>query len=71
MGDVLDITAHNTDTNTDLPPVTNDGTWSHGGSVANGNGGTAPAGHYILKVTLANPGANHCQWHIRVDNGPG
>jgi hypothetical protein len=72
MGDTLDFTAHNTDTNTDLAPVNNDGPWSYDvQSGAAGDGSSAPAGHYIIRVSRPNPSVNHCQWKIEVYRGLG
>jgi hypothetical protein len=72
MGDTLDYTAHNTDTNTDLPPVQNVGPWSYGGGGASGDPGVpVPAGHYIIRVTRPHPTVNHCQWKIEVYRGLG
>jgi hypothetical protein len=72
MGDTLDFTAHNTDTNTDLAPVQNVGPWSYDvQSGAAGDGSTAPAGHYIIKVSRPHPTVNHCQWKIEVYRGLG
>lgn len=73
MGDTLDFTAHNTDTNTDLAPVQNLGPWSYDvQSGASGDSGTpAPAGHYIIRVSRPNPAVNHCQWKIEVYRGLG
>jgi hypothetical protein len=65
MRDSLLITAHNTVSGVDLSPVHLIGPWAHGGSVAT-EGGTAPAGHYLLRVTLAHPEANQCQWHLAI-----
>jgi len=72
MGDTLDFTAHNADTNTDLTPVQNVGPWSYDvQSGASGDGGTAPAGHYIIRVSRPHPTVNHCQWKIEVYRGLG
>ena len=70
MGTAIEFTAHNTATGADLPPI-QDPTWGSGASGADGSGsGTpAPAGTYVIHVTIVHPDVNQCQWHVAIYTG--
>ena len=65
MRDSIDFVAHNTGTGADLAPIVEAGPWGHGGSMAAGDGSTAPSGTYFISVKLPHPEANQCRWHVQ------
>jgi hypothetical protein len=68
----LIVTAHNTMSGADFTPVIIWGPWAYGGFGLTGDrSGVPPAGNYILRVSVANPGAHHCQWRAAVWHRPG
>ena len=69
MADTIAFTAHNPMTNTDLPPVIGSGPWGHGESGAAGDGSVAPAGSYVIRVSLVHPAVNNCLWQLSVHRG--
>jgi hypothetical protein len=63
----LFLAAHNTVTGADLTPGTEWGPWGYGKAGLTGDVPDAPpAGTYVLRVTVANPEAHKCQWHVAV-----
>ncbi len=70
MGETVRFTPHNTDTNTDLATMTQT---AAGQFTYDDNSTTthdfAPAGHYVIRVTLVHPDVNTCQWHLIVYQG--
>jgi hypothetical protein len=64
--DVIRLTAHDTVTGTDLPSRPFDGIAGAGGFLDLPLSNPAPAGRYIIRVTLPYPDDNQCQWHLIV-----
>jgi hypothetical protein len=64
--DVIRLTAHNTVTGTDLSTQPFYGIAGGGGFLDLPLSNPAPAGRYIIRVTLPYPDDNQCQWHLIV-----
>lgn len=67
----ITFTAHDTDTNTDLAGVTGQGPYGSAVSSGSGDNPVAPAGNYVIKVSLPYPTDNQCNWHFRIYRGAG
>lgn len=65
--DVIALTAHNIATGADLPSLTLNGNAVALGGISLGGGiAPAPAGRYVIRVTLLYPDDNQCNWYVGV-----
>ena len=68
--EVIQLTAHNMVTGTDLPAETFAGIAGSGGYLDLPLSNPAPAGRFVIRVTLPHPTDNQCQWHLIVHRAP-
>jgi len=68
--EVIQLTAHNMVTGTDLPAETFAGIAGSGGYLDLPLSHPAPAGRFVIRVTLPHPTDNQCQWHLIVHRAP-
>lgn len=67
---IIDFIAHNTDTSADMAADEQPGPWGQTESgVMTLSGADAPAGSYIITVSLVHPDINQCQWHVVAHRG--
>jgi hypothetical protein len=64
---VIALTAHNIATGADLPSLAQNGNALALGGISLGDGvAPAPAGRYVIRVTLLYPDDNQCKWYVGV-----